>query len=65
MDWDTDIEPQKGVKFFGLTARLFSGRSFKRDQTFCIKATNTAGIVAINGSKLGIKFKIPATRAQV
>jgi L-ascorbate metabolism protein UlaG (beta-lactamase superfamily) len=33
MDWDTDIELQKGVRIYGLTARHFSGRSFKRDQT--------------------------------
>jgi L-ascorbate metabolism protein UlaG (beta-lactamase superfamily) len=33
MDWDTDIEPQKGVKIYGLTARHFSGRGFKRNQT--------------------------------
>lgn len=33
MDWDTDVEPQDGVKIYGLTARHFSGRSFKRDQT--------------------------------
>lgn len=33
MDWDTDVELQNGVKIYGLTARHFSGRSFKRDQT--------------------------------
>lgn len=33
MDWDDDIELQEGVKVYGLTARHFSGRSFKRDQT--------------------------------
>jgi L-ascorbate metabolism protein UlaG (beta-lactamase superfamily) len=33
MDWDTNIEPQKDIKIYGLTARHFSGRSFKRDQT--------------------------------
>jgi L-ascorbate metabolism protein UlaG (beta-lactamase superfamily) len=33
MDWDTAIEPQSGVKIYGLTARHFSGRSLKRDQT--------------------------------
>ena len=33
LDWDTDIEPQSGIKIYGLTTRHFSGRSFKRDQT--------------------------------
>lgn len=33
MDWDTDIEPEKAIKIYGLTTRHFSGRSFKRDQT--------------------------------
>lgn len=33
MDWDTDIEPQKGVKIYGLTTRHFSGRGFKRNET--------------------------------
>ena len=33
MEWDTDIELQQGVKLYGLTARHFSGRSFKRDQS--------------------------------
>jgi L-ascorbate metabolism protein UlaG (beta-lactamase superfamily) len=33
MDWNTTIEPQPGVKIYGLEARHFSGRGFKRDQT--------------------------------
>lgn len=33
LDWDTEAELQPGVKIYGLTARHFSGRSFKRDQT--------------------------------
>ncbi len=33
MDWDTAIELQHGVQVHGLTARHFSGRTFKRDQT--------------------------------
>lgn len=33
MDWDTDIEPQTGIKIYGLTTRHFSGRTIKRDQT--------------------------------
>ncbi len=33
MDWNTAVKPQQGVKIFGLEARHFSGRSFKRDQT--------------------------------
>ncbi|MDX1601454.1 MAG: MBL fold metallo-hydrolase [Salinimicrobium sediminis] len=31
MDWDTKLEPQKGIQIYGLTARHFSGRGFKRD----------------------------------
>jgi L-ascorbate metabolism protein UlaG (beta-lactamase superfamily) len=33
MDWNTDIQPQEGLKIYGLTARHFSGRGFKRDPT--------------------------------
>lgn len=33
MDWDTKVEPQIGVKIYGLTARHFSGRGFKGNQT--------------------------------
>jgi L-ascorbate metabolism protein UlaG (beta-lactamase superfamily) len=33
MDWDTDIEPEKGLKVYGLTARHFSGRTLKWHQT--------------------------------
>ncbi len=33
MDWDTDIALPGGVKLYGLTARHFSGRGFKRNGT--------------------------------
>lgn len=33
LDWDTDVEPQKGVKVYGLTARHYSGRTFASGQT--------------------------------
>lgn len=33
MDWDTQIELQKGTRIYGLTARHFSGRGFRRNQT--------------------------------
>ncbi|HYH14929.1 MAG TPA: MBL fold metallo-hydrolase [Flavisolibacter sp.] len=33
LDWDTEVEPQNGVRIYGLTTRHFSGRTFKRDQT--------------------------------
>jgi L-ascorbate metabolism protein UlaG (beta-lactamase superfamily) len=33
MDWDTNIELGENVKIYALTARHFSGRTFKRDQS--------------------------------
>ena len=33
MDWDTNIELQDDIMLYGLTARHFSGRSFKRNET--------------------------------
>lgn len=33
LDWNTETELADGIKLFGLPARHFSGRSFKRDQT--------------------------------
>jgi L-ascorbate metabolism protein UlaG (beta-lactamase superfamily) len=33
LDWDTDIDLQKGVKVYGLTARHSSGRNFSASQT--------------------------------
>lgn len=36
LDWDTDTELEKGFQVYGLTARHFSGRTFKRNQTLWI-----------------------------
>jgi L-ascorbate metabolism protein UlaG (beta-lactamase superfamily) len=60
MDWDTDIEPQKGVKVYGLTARHFSGRTFKRDQTLWMSyllQTPTRKIYIGGDSGYGEHFK--------
>jgi L-ascorbate metabolism protein UlaG (beta-lactamase superfamily) len=33
LDWDTELTPEEGLRIFGLTARHFSGRAFKRNST--------------------------------
>ncbi len=45
MDWDETYEPEEGIRFTCLTARHFSGRTLKRDQSlwasFMIEADRT------------------------
>jgi L-ascorbate metabolism protein UlaG (beta-lactamase superfamily) len=60
MDWDTDIALQPGVKIYGLTARHFSGRTFKRDQTLWMSfllQTRTRKIFIGGDSGYGDHFK--------
>ncbi len=53
MDWDETYEPEESVKFICLTARHFSGRTLKRDQSlwasFVIEAGRTVFVSGDGG----------------